>query len=181
MVAEKRVFAIGEPFILFNDFLNHFSFRNIENKGHRVIYAPFSEYLWLLWKDFADQNKNKETHILQGRLDEFKNHIIALSECLSDESPFETDLENLATIADKTIGYYAGAFGRYREAKILSHLNGIDGIITVASTYENTEISLNILHKGFENSHSKPVLNLTFDGNWNENDQMKIESFIYYL
>jgi predicted nucleotide-binding protein (sugar kinase/HSP70/actin superfamily) len=177
----KRVFAIGEPFILFNDFLNDFSFRDIEDKGHRVIYAPLSEYVWVMWKDFLDQNKNRETGIMQERLVEFSNYISAISECLSDESPFETDSEKLITIADKTIGYYAGAFGRYREAKILSDLNGINGIITVASTYENTEISLNVLHKGFESPDSKPVLNLSFDGNRNENDQTKIESFIYYL
>jgi hypothetical protein len=94
---------------------------------------------------------------------------------------FEADLEGLLKTADETVGYYAGAFGRYREAKILSGLDGIDGIITVASAYENTAISLGILHKGFENDRTRPVLNLTFDGNRNENDRTKIESFLYYL
>ncbi len=176
----KRILAIGEPFILFNDFLNDFSLRNIEDIGHRIIYAPLSEYLWVMWRDFADQNNNK-THILQKRLDEYKLYIGAVSHSLTDRSPFEADVEALITIADRTIGYYAGAFGRYREAKLLSDLNGIDGIITVSSTYENTQISLSILHKGFENDRSKPVLNLTFDGNRNENDRMKIESFLHYL
>ena len=55
----------------------------------------------------------------------------------------------------------------------------IDGAITAASTYENTGISMNILHKGFENG--RPVINLTFDGNKNENDRTRIESFLYYL
>lgn len=62
----KRVFVIGEPFILYDDFLNDFSFRDIENKGHRVIYSPFSKYAWLMWRDFIDQNK--KTPILQERL-----------------------------------------------------------------------------------------------------------------
>ncbi|QTA92565.1 acyl-CoA dehydratase activase [Desulfonema magnum] len=177
----KRILAIGEPFILYNDFLNNFSFRDIEDKGHRVVYSPFSEYVWVMWRDFLDQNKSKTTQSMEEGLDEFGRHITAVSESLSDESPFEKDLENLIMTADKTIGYYAGAFGRYRAAKILSDLNGTHGIITAASMYENTQISLDILHKGFENSHSAPVLNLSFDGNRNENDKMKIESFIYYL
>lgn len=47
--------------------------------------------------------------------------------------------------------------------------------------YENTGILLNMLHKSFNKENSKPVLNLTFDGNKNKNDETKIESFMYYL
>jgi hypothetical protein len=47
--------------------------------------------------------------------------------------------------------------------------------------YENTEISLNILHTEFTTDHTPPVLHLTFDGNSNDNDRTKLESFIYYL
>jgi len=175
----KRVFAVGEALILFNDFLNGFIFKNIEDSGHRVIYAPFSEYMWLMWRDFFDQNGRPP--LLRARLEEFAGQIVGLSQCLAAESPFEENLETLVEIADQTMGYYSGAFGRYREAKVLSHLRAIDGIVTVASTYENTAISLGILHKGFEKPDSKPVLNLTFDGNKNENDRMKIDSYLYYL
>lgn len=178
---QKRVFAIGELMVLFNDYLNDFTFSNLESKGHKVIYNPLSEYMWLIWRDFLDQNPNDKTPILRQRLDKFKNQISAIAECLLDESPFASDLENLVSLADKTIGYYAGANGRYREAKILSDLSQIDGIITVASMYENTAIVLNVLHKGFAEKDTKPILNLTFDGNKNENDQTKIESFMYYI
>jgi predicted CoA-substrate-specific enzyme activase len=178
---KKRVLAIGEVMVLYNDFMNDFTLSNLEDKDYRVVYSPFSEYLWLLWRDFGNQNKNEKTDRLLQKLDQFKDYINSISECLVDESPFEKELENLANIADETIGYYAGANGRYREAKVLGELDKIDGIITLASMYENTGIALNILHKGFEKANSKPILNLTFDGNKNENDETKIESFMYYI
>jgi hypothetical protein len=47
--------------------------------------------------------------------------------------------------------------------------------------YENTGISLGILQNSFATGGLKPVLNLTFDGNKNENDETKVESFLYFL
>ncbi|MBN1881728.1 MAG: hypothetical protein JW885_06095 [Deltaproteobacteria bacterium] len=99
----------------------------------------------------------------------------------SGEDVFGEDLNALVATTDGMVGYYAVVFGRYREAKILNELNGIDGIITVAPTYENTAISLGILHKGSEGDRTRPVLNVTFDGNRNENNRTKIETFVYYL
>lgn len=178
---KKRIFVIGEPMVLFNDFLNNFTFSKIEDKAHRVIYSSFSESMWLMWRDFVEQNESEKTHTSRQRLDKFKNYITTISECLLDESPFEKNLDRLISIADGTIGYYAGANGRYRESKLSGDLQDVDGIITAASMYENTGIVLNILHKEFENGNTKPILNLTFDGNKNENDETKIESFMYYI
>ncbi len=177
---KKRVFAAGETLILYSDFMNNFTFQNLEDNGYKINYSLLSESMWMIWKDFINNN-DKKTHTFKQKLDAFKDCINTISDCLLDESPFEKNLENLITRADNSIGYYSGANGRYREAKILGEMNNIDGIITVSSMYENTGIALNILHKGFENGKSKPILNLTFDGNENENDKIKIESFIYYI
>jgi len=176
---KKRIFAMGEPLILFNDFLNNNSFRNLEDKGHRVVFTPFSEYMLMIWQDFADQGGQERAGMFKERLGALRNCSNILGKSLSDETPFEADFEKLVARADKTLGFYAGTNGRYRESKILGELKGIDGIITATSMYENTGIALNILHRGFENE--KPVLNLTFDGNRNENDETRMESFIYYL
>ena len=178
---QKRVFVTGEPMLLFNDFMNDFTFRTIEENGHQVVYSPFSEALWMFWRDYADQNMNERTPILRQRLDELAGMIQEISGCLSENSPFEKHLNDLIAIADNTVGYYAGAYGRYRQAKLLDGLEHIDGIITATSTYENTGITLNILQKVFEHEQSKPILNLTFDGNKNENDETKVESFLYYI
>lgn len=178
----KIVLATGEVSVLFNDFINNFTFSNLESEGHRVIYSPLSEALWMMWRDYIDQNKDdRDTLLFRKRLDGLKGDISTISGVLSDVSPFEVNLDNLVKMANRTLGYYSGANGRYRGAKVLGDLHGIDGVITVASIYENTNIVLSILHKGFKKGNAKPVLNLTFDGNINENDKTKIDSFIYFL
>jgi len=175
----KRILAVGEPMVLYNDYMNDFIFKSIEDKGHCVLYAPFSEAMWLFWHDYTFQNGKFEKHIQF--LDRFADEIRIISECLRQESTFEKNAESLVDSADNTVGYYSGAFGRFRAAKILGDLHDVDGIITVASTYENTGISLNILHRSFAQKKPKPILNLTFDGNRNENDVTKLDSFLYYL
>ncbi|QSZ68430.1 CoA activase [Methanofollis aquaemaris] len=178
---KKTILAIGEPMILFNDYLNNATFKNIEENHHRVVYAPLSESMWLLWNDFIVQNGKKNKTMLHQKLEVFEDAISQISGCLSEYSPFEKHVKSLAATADSTLGYYAGAFGRYRGAKTRCAGAVIDGIITVASIYENTGIALNTLHQGDERNRSKPILNLTFDGNENENTKTKIESFLYYL
>ena len=178
---DKTILAVGEFNILFDELLNNYTYKELEEKGHRVLYSSLGEAMWMMWRDFADQNKNSQSQLMEQRLQEFKNNILALSDALSDWSPYENDGDELIQIADKTLGYFSGAHGRYRQAKQLSTAHNIDGVITAASIYENTGIVLGMLQKGFEDEKTKPVLNLTFDGNKNENDQIKVESFIYYL
>jgi predicted CoA-substrate-specific enzyme activase len=180
--AKKRILAIGESLILFNDMLNNFTFAKMEDEGYRVIYASLCESFWMIWRDYLGQNPSQSTERLRGKLAEYRKDIREISECLAEESPFELDLENLVTEAANSIGYYNGANGRYRAAKLLGDLQRrIDGIVTVASMYENTGIVLNVLRKRFAAGRPKPLLHLTFDGNNNENDQTKIQSFLYYL
>jgi hypothetical protein len=177
----KRVMAIGEPMIVFNDFLNDFTFKALEEQENKVVYGSLAEAVWIFWKDYVKQNSNLNSDILNNKLASLKEDIEQVALQLIEESPFSPGVENLVGKADTTIGYYAGAFARYRQAKVLCNTVNIDGIITAASLYENTGVSLSILHKGFSDRSTKPILNLTFDGNRNENDRNKVESFIYYL
>ena len=172
--------AIGEPMIVFNNYLNDFTFRELEEQGNKLVYSSLSEALWVFWKDYVMQNKASSKALVQ-KLNSLAEDIKQVASMLQEESPFTPNIEKLVWKADATIGYYAGAFARYRQAKVLCNSVKIDGIITAASLYENTGVSLNILHKGFSDNNSKPILNLTFDGNRNENDRNKVESFLYYL
>ena len=54
----KTLFALGEPMILYNDVLNNDTFKELEEKGHRILYAPLSEALWSFWYDFASVGEN---------------------------------------------------------------------------------------------------------------------------
>lgn len=179
MGRKKRILAVGEPLVLYNDFLNNLSFRNLEKDCHRVLYSPLSESMWLLWRDFIDQNPGKDHRSAAQALKILEDHMHRISDILKDESPFEDDLNRLVALAGHAVGYYAGANGRYREGKMRCDLPNIDGIINVMPMYENTGIALVVLHQSFGNG--KPVLNLTFDGNQNENDRTKIDAFLRYL
>ena len=178
---EKTILAVGEFNILFDELLNNDTFKELEKKGHRVLYSPFGEAMWMMWRDYADQNKNNQFAVMEQRLQEFKNSIMVISQALSVWSPYENGIDELIQIADRTLGYFSGAHGRYRQAKQLCTSNKADGVITSASIYENTGIVLGMLQKGFEDENTRPVLNLTFDGNKNENDLIKVDSFMYYL
>ncbi len=178
---DKTILAVGEVNILFDELLNNYTFRELESKGHRVVYSPLGEAMWMMWKDYADQNKSDLSPLMAQRLAEHKNNMLAISNALSGWMPFEAEPDELLQNADGTLGYFSGAHGRYRQAKQLCKSPKLDGIITAASIYENTGIVLGMLQKGFEGENTKPVLNLTFDGTKNENDRVKVESFMYYL
>lgn len=178
---KKKILVVGEIFVLFNDFLNDFTLADLEKQGYKILYMPLSEYLWMIWQDYADQNPEQVSPDYRCRLDELKSDMNSIDTILAKESHFEAVPDNLSGIANNTVGYYAGGNGRYRAAKMLAESKNFDGIINMFSMYENTGISLNILHKSFENGEGKPILNLTFDGNSNENDKTRVESFIYYL
>jgi predicted nucleotide-binding protein (sugar kinase/HSP70/actin superfamily) len=177
----KNILAVGELNILFDELLDNYTFRTLEGKGNRVVYSPLSEVMWMMWKDYIIQNKNDKTFMIEQRLKKLKDNICDISKAMLNWSPFEAKQDDLILNTDRTLGYFSGAHGRYRQAKQLSKIHMIDGVITVASIYENTGIALEMLQKDFEDENTKPVLNLTFDGNKNENDLIKIESFMYYL
>lgn len=177
----KRLLVVGEPMVLFCDVANNHTFASMEDAGHRVLYAPMSECLWTFWKDHAAQADAPRASRTEALLAAFEGAIGAVSAALAGESHFSPRLDDLRSLADGTLGYYAGAFGRYREARILGGQGAVDGIVNATSMYENTGITLSVLHKGWENGGSKPVLNLTFDGDGNENDATKLESFLYYI
>ena len=177
----KTVLAIGEPLVLYNDVLNNQILSEIENKSARIMYAPLSEYLWQTWKDYVLQYGNERTKTLLQKLSVLEDYMSQIHQVLGEFSPYEEKADDLIRLADTSTGYYAGAFGRYREAKVLGLPASVSGVITLSSMYENTGILLNTLHKGFDSDHQKPILNLTFDGTRNEHDESKVESFLYYL
>ena len=180
--AAKSILVLGEPAVLYNDHLNNYHLRDIQKQGHRLVLGPMSEAIWLLWTDYLNQNPTKVNSIYRLNLKEFAKSISTISSCLGGFSPFEDELKTLVQQADLSVGLYAGSHGRYRHAKQSGSLvkSGVlDGVITLASTYENTSVALGIIQRASQNG--LPVLNLTFDGNQDENQQAKIESFIHYL
>lgn len=187
----KMIAVISEPLILFNDFINNFITGKIEKEGFQVLIEPLSEVMWFTWNETLENVKKKKkfkdkNHLilnLEKRLNGFRNIIHYISDILQEISPFESDLELLVKEADIHLNYYSGGFGRYRIGKLfcISKRERVDGIVMVSSLYENTGNVLNILNKGFKNNVLKPILELGFDGKQNEIDDIKLQSFLYYL
>ncbi|NDV26791.1 acyl-CoA dehydratase activase [Desulfovibrio sp. JC010] len=178
---DGAIMAIGEPLVLFKSLLNDNTFGRLEEQGRRIIYAPLSEYLWNLWYDYYNYNKIDADPSLRSNIALFKEYMERVSGCLGEFSHYERDFGSLKKIADRGLGYYSGAFGRYRGAKIMDEVPGVKGVISVTSMYENTGISLGILKDRLDDKPYAPILSLTFDGNRNENNRLKVDSFLYNL
>ncbi len=99
--------------------------------------------------------KNEQSDLMEQRLNQFKTRIQEIADTLSDWSPYEEALDELVQVADRTLGYFSGAHGRYRQAKQLCISDRVDGVITSASIYENTGIVLGMLQKGFKERKNK--------------------------
>jgi len=178
----ERIFAVGEAAVLYNNFTNGYMLDSVENSGYEVLYAPLSEMLWLMWMEFMNKITDKtEKEKISKRLEKFKGNIQALSVIFANFSSFENDLLKLKDQADDVIGYYAGGFGRYRAVKSLLISDRTDGIISVSSMNENTATVLEILYHGDLKERTKPILSLSFDGNFNKSDEMKVHSFLHYI
>ncbi|WP_051569390.1 acyl-CoA dehydratase activase-related protein [Alkaliphilus transvaalensis] len=175
-----KIYLLGEVGLLFNDFMNNHNIKKMEEQGIQLLFAPLSEYMWFFWRDFLTQSGNKKDILGHNQLTKLSNYIKRISNLLVSNNPFEGDLEMLIKRADQNLHLYAGGNGRYRYAKALGDFESVEGVITVSSMYENTNTILNILTQEENKSSKIPVLNMSFDGNENEIDKSKIESFIYY-
>ncbi|MEW6698560.1 MAG: acyl-CoA dehydratase activase-related protein [Bacillota bacterium] len=176
--ARKKVFILGDPAVLFNDFMNDGSIRFMEQKAD-ILHQPLGEWLWFIWQDFCKKNKLKGAYLKN--LEFMEDAMRRLSRTLGLYSPYEQNLASLTAAADKHLQYFAGANGRYRLAKLMAVSERVHGIVTAASMYENTGIILSVLQKGVKNGNLKPVLDLAFDGNRSQSHTMQIQSFLYYL
>lgn len=177
---QKKLFLVGEINVLFNDFMNNNIFKKLEEEGIQLISAPMSEYMWLVWKDYLSKKSNSTDALAQKNIALLTDYISKISKTFSKESSFESNIADLVVRGDKYLGLYSGGNGRYRRAKALGVYADVKGTIVASSMYENTNTILSILSQN-ENSDSRlPILNITFDGNENELDKSKIDSFIYY-
>ena len=176
----SKLFVMGEASIIFNDFLNNNRFKALEEKGINLLFAPLSEYMWFLWRDYLAHNKTQKADELLDNLTTLSNYMKVISNILEPINIFEKDMNDLVRRADEGLGLYTGGNGRYRYAKTLGNLDFVNGVITVSSMYENTNTILNILTQDQKRLSKIPILNMTFDGNENEIDNSKIDSFIYY-
>ena len=163
--AEGRPLGIvGEPFTLFT--LHDGVPDTLEQEGWRLLRAPLSEYLWLLWRDAGSQTCR-----------EWAGRIEALGRLLGPRSSFSPELESLRSSADRLLPGFAGANGRYRLVKGLELGGRCAGVLTMAPRYENTATILEMTGV----LDSVPHFHLAMDYDWDENAWSRLNSFLYYL
>ncbi|EJP6471441.1 CoA activase [Clostridium botulinum] len=177
-VSKKRLLIIGEPFVVYKDYLNNGMLKNL-SKDNRVIKEPLSEILYVIWRDFSHKrNKINKTYI--ELIKKYKSSIELVSNQLGEFTPYNSDLDELINVLEDKLPMYAGGAGRYRLAKILTAKNA-DGIILVSSMYENTATILKILREKYKKDIKVPLLDLYFDSNVNKNPEELLETFINYI
>ncbi len=100
-----------------------------------------------------------------------------VSDALGTASPYAGDLARLRQTATDALGQFAGANARYRHAKAVQMGQTVDGVIAVASMYENADIMLRL--KG--TPAKAPLLHLAFDGALDQGVEDRLRSFLYYV
>ncbi len=165
----KRVFALGEWPVVWDDCLNSDVLNHLEQQGFQILRMPVSEYFLFLWADSYDADR---LHGMHERMD-------AVRQALGLASAFADDFDGLRKTADDLVGNLHAANARYRAAKTQLAAGKADGVLALASMYENTDIILQLA----EGIHRPPcpVMHLTFDGVLDASIDDKVRSFVYYL
>lgn len=174
----KKILAIGEPLVVYKDYLNNSTLVNLEDR-YNVVKAPLSEILYLLYHDFSHKRgkHNKKYKKLLGYVEADIGYV---NSTLQNNSPFNENISEINEILEDKLPMYAGGSGRYRLGKLLSYKNA-DGIINMSSMYENTETILKIIRNRYKDSMDIPVLDLYFDSNIKQNNNELLETFTAYL
>ena len=175
---KKKILALGEPLVIYKDYLNDNTLVNLEEKFN-VIKAPLSEILYLLYSDFSNK-RGKENKKYKKLLRYVEGDIEYVNSTLQENSPFNENVSQITEILQDKLPMYAGGCGRYRLGKLLSYRNA-DGIINMSSMYENTETIIKIIRNRYKDSIKVPVLDLYFDSNIKQNNNELIETFTAYL
>ena len=115
-----------------------------------------------------------EWRALLGRLAGMMQQV---ADALGDMSAYASDHSQLRQIATDALGQFAGANARYRYAKAVQAGQRADGVVAVASMYENVDIMLRLKSVPCQ----APLLHLAFDGALDQSVEERLRSFLYYV
>ena len=115
-----------------------------------------------------------EWRALLGRLAGMMQQV---ADALGDMSAYASDHSQLRQIATDVLGQFAGANARYRYAKAVQAGQRADGVVAVASMYENVDIMLRLKSVPCR----APLLHLAFDGALDQSVEERLRSFLYYV
>ncbi len=142
----------------------------LEHREYELRRVPISEMLLFMWQD----NKKGSAEVIE-KLTIMMNKVSASLGVLSS---FSTDIEELFDIAEENLRGFQGANGRYRFAKTVQISRETDAVLELAPRYENTAMVLEM--RNLSEKSEAPLYNLSLDGDWDENSENRLNSFLYY-
>ena len=101
-----------------------------------------------------------------------------VDKALEGAGTFSKNFDELFNIAEDNLKGFQGADGRYRYSKTIQVSVGFSAVLELAPRYENTAMVLEM--RGFMAKALCPVYNLSLDGDWDENSENRLNSFLYY-
>ena len=169
-IAGRKIAVIGTP--LCQTVLDDGVWRTLEDEGETILRAPLAEALCFLWRDSDEKGTAKAW------LDEIEANLCKIGRLLGARSPFAPDMDALRRTANAALGRFAGANGRYRYAKAVQMSANVSAVLTAAPRYENAAMILDM--RGLREACQAPLLELSFDHDWDETAWARLRSFLYY-
>ena len=163
----KRLMALGESLIIFNDYLHHDLLKQLEVEGHSVMRSPLSERLVHMWQAHIERGHRPNVSTGRKALKHLKKVIDSLHLALGEFSPYSVDL----SFKEK----------HYDLSKMKAEDKRWDGILHLSSMYENTHTIVKLLYDGHSSRHKSPVLSMGIEKLMSEQNKLASESFIYFL
>lgn len=136
----------------------------LEAQGYSLRYMPLSEYFLFMWND-AGADCKKLYDIMR-----------KTAAAMGNNSPFATDTDRLIKAADEKFSGFAGANGRYRYA-LITTASDCSAVINITPRYEN----VSFVHGLSGMRCPVPLLNISVDGDNDENEMNALRSFLYYI
>ncbi|AMJ41372.1 acyl-CoA dehydratase activase [Anaerotignum propionicum] len=167
---QKKISVIGEPYILYNSFLNEKLLEVMEEEGERIQWMPLSEYLCYLWKKRAETKSQKEI------VKSCEEQMSMVSKLLCENSSFSESLDMLFCEAEKKFPKLTGANASYRFSKHACTKN-CQAVVDISSLYENAQTIINLMQGKCE----VPILSLSFEGSNDIRAKERLQSFLYYM
>lgn len=177
---EKKLLIVGEFSVLMTPIMNKHLFKSLEKKYH-LYYSPYSEGLLFGWFSYFDSKKEKKSKLYSKSIDSYISLIKKISKILDVDSPYSESIIKIENYSKVDLKYLSGGDGKYRLGKVLDFNSKVDGIITVNSMYENTNIILKHVLENNKKDILKSYINLEFDYSTHSNINFLLDSFLFYL
>ncbi|HAP32124.1 MAG TPA: CoA activase, partial [Firmicutes bacterium] len=173
---------VGEPYLLYRPELNADLVERAERLGAQIRMAPLTEIIYHYFFEKQAEAKAKKELFCYLRYRAVLGRLSAEAELVlpGAGSLLQCRAEKITRRSREHLCCLYGGFGTYRIGKALLSLEeGVLGIINVASLYENTALLVNIFSDRFKEKGA--WLNIGIDGKKNENDEIRLQTFVQNL